>query len=219
MRKSALALIVIIIILAAVAAFYYSSLASAGRFSNGNISFEYPNSFALSQSPVNAENSTGNFICAISSPSHNSTIIIYQIPLNTTRNISSNQTQNTTTNNTTSSQSNNTTNTTVTNRTILVTADNLQAYLDGVIFRGGTTQNVSKNNYTLYVSTNLKSALVSYNSSSRTGNATIISINETAIVKNGFVNFYVIELINGDNSQDASNAYNQIVNSFRIGVS
>ncbi len=212
MRKSVLALIIIVIILAAVAVFYYTNMASASSFSNENISFDYPNSFNLTKTPLTDENSTGYFVCALSSPAHNSAIVIYQIPLKTTKNVTSNQTERNITINTTTNNSTNTT--TVTNQTILVTVDNLQAYLDGVIFRGGTTQKSTKNNYTVYESSGLKSAIVSYNSSSRTGNVAIVNVQETALVKNGFANFYVIELINGD--QESTNAFNQIVNSFRI---
>lgn len=75
-----------------------------------------------------------------------------------------------------------------------------------------------KNNYTYYVSGILKSAIVNYNSSSRTGNITYLTINETAIVKEGFPNFYVIELLNGGNTAEGNNAYTQIVNTFRIRV-
>lgn len=219
MKKSVLALIIIVIILAVVAAFYYTNLTSATSFNNSEISFQYPGSFALTESPIGAENSTGHFVCALTPPSGNSAIVIYRIPMETTSNVTSNEIQNSTpANNTTNSQSNNTTNNTtpVINRTIVVTVDNLQAYLDGVIARGGTTQEGTRNNYTHYVSAGLRTAIVSYNSTSRTGNVTIISINETAIVKDGYGYFYVIELLNGDNSQEASDAYNQIVNSFRI---
>ena len=212
MRRSVLVLIIIVIILAAVAVFYFSNMASASSFSNENISFDYPNSFNLTKTPVTDESSTGFFVCALSSPSHNSAIVIYQIPLITTKNVTTNQTERNITINTTTNNSTNTT--TVINQTIMVNVDNLQVYLDGVIFRGGTTQTSTKNNYTLYESTGLKSALVSYNSSSRTGNVTIVNVQETAIVKAGFANFYVIELINGD--QDSTNAFNQMVNSFRI---
>ena len=207
-----MALIVIVIVLAVVAAFYFINLGSANSFSNENISFDYPNSFNISKTPLSDENLTGYFVCALSSPSGNSAIVIYQIPVKTTKNVTSNQTEtNVTKNNTT----NNTTNTTiVTNKTVMVTVDNLKAYLDAVVFRGGTTQTMSKNNYTLYESTGLKKALVSYNSSSRTGNIAVVNVKETAIVKDSFDNFYIIELINED--QDSTNAFNQIINSFKI---
>lgn len=221
MRRSVLALGIIVIILVAVAVFYYSSLVSASHFNNGNVSFDYPNSFSLDKTQVSTENSSGYFVGAISSPSRTSAIVIYQIPLTTTKNVTSNQTQNVSSstpsgNASNNSTSNNTTVITSNNTTILVKVDNLQAYLDQVKNRGGNPQKVIKNNYTDYVSGNLSAAFVNYNSSSRTGNVTFVTINETAIVKDGFSNFYVIELLSGDNTSEASNAYTQIVNSLRI---
>lgn len=217
MRKSVLGLLIIVVILAGIGVYYYFDTVSAGSFNNGDISFNYPSNFTLSKSPVGAENSSGYFVCALNSPANDSAIVIYKIPLKSTQNIT-NETQSTTpTNNTNDSLTNNTTNTntTVITQTVQVEVDNLQVYLDGVISRGGTTENVTKNNYTYYVSTDLNSGLVSYDSSSRIGNVKIGSVNETAIVSDGSY-FYVIELINGNSNQGASDAYNMIVNSFKI---
>lgn len=224
MRSSVLALSIIIVILAAVAIFYYNGVFSANHFANANITFDYPHSFIADKNPVSTENSTGYFVCALTSSSHTSAIVIYQIPINSTKNVTTNRTSNGTVNATlvtVKSASNNSTtnNTTVPiNNTVLVSVDNLQAYLDQVRVRGGDPQTVVKNNYTYYVSGNLKSAIVNYNSSSRTGNITYLTINETAIVKEGFPNFYVIELLNGGNTAEGNNAYTQIVNTFRIRV-
>lgn len=221
MRKIVLLLGIIFFILGGLAYFYYDNTVSASHFSNGNISFDYPQSFSLDKNPVASENSKGYFVCAFSSPSHKSAIIVYEIPRNTTKNITTNDSDNSSTNNTIftlaaygNNSSNNTT--VITNRTIEVNVDNLQVYLDLVSIRTGNPLKVFKNNYTYYVSGNLKSPLVSYNNSSRTGNLTIVFVNETAIVKDGFSNFYVVELLNSDTSDDAGKAYNMIVNTLRI---
>jgi len=55
MRKSVLGLIIIVIILAGIGIYYYNNTVSAGRFNNGDISFEYPSNFTLSESPVGGE--------------------------------------------------------------------------------------------------------------------------------------------------------------------
>ncbi len=216
MKKSVLGLVIIAIIVVAAAAFYYTSIVTAGHFSNGNVSFEYSKSFSISQTPVGAENSNGYFVCALTSSSNKSAIVIYQIPLTTTKNTTTtNQTHTVTpTNNSTNVTTNNSTS--LTNTTVVLSVDNLQAYLNQVSNRGGTTTKETNNGYTYYKSTNLKSALVDYNASSRTGGVTVINISETAIVKDGLSNFYVVELLTTDNSQDAVNAYNQIINTLRI---
>jgi hypothetical protein len=214
MRKSVLVLGLVVILLAAAAIYYYNGAVSVSHFSNGNISFDYPSSYSVDKTPVGGENADGYFLCALTSSSHTSAIVIYEIPRNTTKNVTANQTGNTTNSSTGNNSTNNTT--VITNRTIQVTVDNLQTYLDQMSMRGGNPQKVLKNNYTYYVSNGLKTALVNYNSSSRTGNITYLTIDETAIVKDGFFNFYVVELLNGDNTKDATNVYNQIINTLRI---
>jgi hypothetical protein len=221
MRKIVLLLAIIVFLLGVLSYFYYDNAVSASHFSNGNISFDYPQSFTLDKNPVASENSKGYFVCALSSPSHKSAIIVYEIPRNTTKNITTNGSDNSSTNNTLftlAAYGNNSSNNTTANttRTIEVNMDNLQVYLDLVSLRTGNPIREFKNNYTYYVSGNLKSPLVSYNKSSRTGNLTIVFINETAIVKDDFSNFYVVELLNGDTSDDAAKAYTMIVNTLRI---
>ncbi|MCE5214936.1 MAG: hypothetical protein LLF83_09495 [Methanobacterium sp.] len=221
MRKILLLLAIVVFILGGLAYYYYDNAISASHFSNGNISFDYPQSFTLDKNPVASENSNGYFVAAFNSPSHKSAIIIYEIPRKTIKNVTTNQSDNVSTNNTiftlAAYDDNSTNNTTVnTTKTIEVNVDNLQVYLDLVSIRSGNPLQVFKNNYTYYVSGNLKTPLVSYNNSSRTGKLTIVFVNETAIVKDSFSNFYVVELLNGDTSDDAGKAYNQIVNTLRI---
>ena len=209
---------IVVLALVGVYIFWFSGNVSASHFSNENISFDYPNNFILDNNSVADENSDGYFICALNSPSTSSTILIYQIPLTTTKNIT-----NQTTANTTISSSNNSSNSSSnltpinTNSTITVTVNNLEVYLDGVKNRGGDAKKVLKNNYTLYVSGNLNSSYANYTSNSRISKIyTSITINETAIIKDGFKNFYVIELINGNSTPEGNDAYNQVVNTLKI---
>lgn len=220
MRRSVLALSVIIIVLLAAGIYYYATLVSASHYTNGNISFDYPKNYVLDQNPLGSENSAGYFVVAIHSPSNSSAIVIFQIPLNSTKNVT-NVTQNITpsnssSNNTNTSNSSSGNTVITTNKTVLVTTDNLQAYLDQLKIRGGNPQQMVKNGYTYYTSGGLRYTFVNYNSTSRIISTVNIVINDTAIVKNGTPNFYVIEYISGDNSADSNNAYMQIVNSFRI---
>lgn len=224
MRRSILALSIIVVVLAAVAIFYYAGLVSANHFSKGNISFDYPSNFTLDENPVANESSAGYFICALQSPTHASAIVIYQIPI-TVGNVTTNKTQNTSSNTTqnvtatkvsNNSSSNTSTNTSSKNNTIQVNINNLQIYLDGVKNRGGNPQVTTKNGYTYYSSGNLTSTFMSYNSSSRLTKIWNVIINETAIVKEGYPNFYVIEVLNGNRTTEGNNAYSQIVNSFQI---
>jgi hypothetical protein len=196
--------------------FWFSGNVSASHFSNENISFDYPNNFILDNSSVADENSEGYFVCALNSPSNSVTLVIYQIPLTTTKNITNQTTANTTISSSNNS-SNSSSNLTPTNTTITVTVNNLEVYLDGVKNRGGDAKKVLKNNYTFYVSGDLKSPYANYTSNSRISKIyTSITINETAIVKDGFKNFYVIELINGNSTPEGNDAYNQVLNTFKI---
>lgn len=222
MRKIVLLLGIFVFILGGLAYFYYyDNTVSVNHFSNGNISFDYHRSFALEKSPVGDENSKGYFVCALISPSRKSAIILYQIPRFVKTNVTPNETVNSTSNTTIytsaafrDNSSNNTTE--KINTTVEVNVDNLQVYLDLVSIRNGYPIQLFKNNYTYYESGNLKSPLATYKNSSRTNNLTIVFINETAIVKDGHSNFYVVELLSCERADDAERVYKQIVNTLRI---
>ncbi len=226
--------IFIIIFSAAAGFFYYMNIASANHYSNGNISFNYPNNYVLDNQALGTENSSGYFAIAVDAPDNTSSIVIYQIPLKSTMN-ETNLTQPTTTstspstntsngNNTNSSTNKNnssTGNSSVTNNisqnTILVTVDNLQLFLSQLQSRGGNPVQSIKNNYTYYTTGTLQSSYANYNTSRRIISSIPLTVNDTVIVKGGYPNFYVIEYLSADNSVNANKAYSMITNSFNIG--
>ncbi len=231
MNRLALVLVILILILAVAAGvIYYMNTVSASHYSNGNISFNYPNNYALDSNAVGTENKTGYFAIAVNAPANTSAIVIYQIPRTTTINETANVTTTTTTSssssnssnktNSSSNKTNGTGNGTVTNAsngTVLVTVDNLQLFLTQLQNRGGNTTQSFKNNYTYYTTGALQSSYANYNSSRRIVSSVPLNVNDTVIVKDGYPNFYVIEYLSADNSASANNAYSMITNSFHIG--
>ena len=145
--------ILIIILSAAAGVFYYMNISSASHYSNGNISFNYPNNYVLDTQAVGTENTSEYFAIAVDAPDNTSAIVIYQIPLTSTVNETLNITQPTTTTTTSNSSTGNITNsstnktnsstvnptltTNITNSTILATVDNLQLFLSQLQSRGG----------------------------------------------------------------------------------
>jgi hypothetical protein len=230
MNRLALVLVILILILAAAAGvIYYMNTASASHYSNGNISFNYPNNYMLDSNAVGTENKTGYFDIAVNAPANTSAIVIYQIPRTTTINETANVTPTTTTSsgssnssnktNSSSNKTNSTGNGTVnaSSKTVLVTVDNLQLFLTQLQNRGGNTTQSFKNNYTYYTTGALQSSYANYNSSRRIVSSIPLNVNDTVIVKDGYPNFYVIEYLSADNSASANNAYSMITNSFHIG--
>jgi hypothetical protein len=224
--------ILIIILSAAAGVFYYMNISSASHYSNGNISFNYPNNYVLDTQAVGTENTSEYFAIAVDAPDNTSAIVIYQIPLTSTVNETLNITQPTTTttsnsstgnitnsstNKTNSSTVNPTLTTNITNSTILATVDNLQLFLSQLQSRGGNPVQSIKNNYTYYITGTLQSSYANYNVTRRIISSIPLTVNDTVIVKGGYPNFYVIEYLSSDNSASASKAYSMITNSFNIG--
>ncbi len=232
MNRWVLVLGILIIILAAAAGFfYYMNISSASHYSNGNISFNYPNNYVLDMQAVGTENTSGYFAIAVDAPDNTSAIVIYQIPLTSTVNETLNITQPTTTTTTSNSSTGNSTNssnktnsstgnsttTNITNKTISATVNNLQLFLSQLQSRGGNPVQSIENNYTYYTTGTLQSSYANYNVSRRIISSIPLTVNDTVIVKGGYPNFYVIEYLSADNSASASKAYSMITNSFNIG--
>jgi hypothetical protein len=237
MNRLVLVLGILIIILSAAAGFfYYMNIASANHYSNGNISFNYPNNYVLDNQAIGTENTSGYFAIAVDAPDNTSSMVIYQIPLTSTMNETLNVTQptittstSTSTNSSTGNNTNSSTNKTnsltgnssvtnnITKNTILVTVNNLQLFLSQLQNRGGNPVQSIKNNYTYYTTGTLQSTYANYNMSRRIVSSVPLTVNDTVIVKGGYPNFYVIEYLSADNSVNANKAYTMITNSFNIG--
>jgi hypothetical protein len=233
MNRLVLVLAILIIILSAAAGFfYYMNIASAHHYSNGNISFNYPSNYVLDTQAVGNENTSGYFVIAVDAPDNTSSMIIYQIPLTSTINKTVNVTTTSTptsTNSSTGNKTNSSTNktntstgtssatTNITDNTILVTVDNLQLFLSQLQSRGGNPVQSIKNNYTYYTTGTLQSSYANYNMSRRIISSIPLTVNDTVIVKGGYLNFYVIEYLSADNSVNANKTYSMITNSFNIG--
>ena len=223
-RLSLVSSVLIILLVVATGLFYYLNFDSpSNHYSNGNISFNYPNKYNLDSHTAGTENMSGYFVTAIDAPDNSSSIVIYQIPVAsnltiptnmlTTKQSSSlsNQVNISMMKDITVNEINNT------NSTTTLIMSNVQFFLNKLQSRNGNFTNITKNDYIYYSTSVLNSSYANYSNGSRVVSTQPLTIKDTFIVKGGYPNFYVIEYLSSDNSTISFNAYSMVINTFNIG--
>lgn len=203
----------------------------ATHYNDGTISFNYPNSFFLDNNTTAGSadyNSSGYFVTAITSKNNRSAIVIYQIPLNETQNITNNNDQNLSTNTTSNKSINSGNNTTVAVNTTTMTVNNLEKMLNIFKTTGIDFNKTMKNGYTFYKIGYVRGGISGFwlgmwhQERVKVWSGLYTEFNDTIIVKEGSKYFYVIELENAVNSSgddktaEGNQTYKQIIDSFRI---
>jgi len=200
----------------------------ANHYNDGTISFSYPNSFFLDNNTTVGStdyNSSGYFVTAITSESNRSAIVIYQIPINETQNITNDSDQNLSTNTTMNISGNNTT---LAVNSTTVTVNNLEEMLNILNLAKIDSNKTEKNGYTFYKVGYMRGGISGFwlgmwhQERVKVWSGLHTEFNDTIIVKEGSKYFYVIELENAVNSSgddktaEGNKTYKQIIDSFQI---
>ena len=242
-RLSLVSSVLIILLVVGAGTFYYlNNDSSLSLYSNGKISFNFPNKYNLDSNVVGNADMSKYFVTAIDAPDNYSSIVIYQIPvasnLTIPRNIMTAMQSSSSLNSSNSAnmmagmQSSSSSNP--------GNSANMMNMLKNISMMKNITVNaINDTNSTTVIMDNVQLFLNQLQSSdgnftnitkndyiyyvlnssyanNSNGSTQPLTINDTIIVKSGYPNFYVIEYRSLDNSTDAANAYSKIINTFNI---